>query len=181
MARHFRAAWIACGLMTLVQSPAQAAIVESSADHAVLTYSADLALNPAQAWAKLIEVRSWWSSDHTYSGAAANITLTPRAGGCWCETWDGNSVEHGRVLMAMPGKNLRVEAPFGPLQAMGVKAILDFTLSALPDNHGTRVGVRFTVNGTTSSKLDTLAPVLDGVMGAQIANLAASSPNNQGH
>ena len=59
---------------------------------------------PAEAYAKFLRIGEWWSDAHSYSGAAANMTLDTARGGCWCESWPGGFVEHMAVTTAMPGR-----------------------------------------------------------------------------
>ena len=52
-----------------------------------------------KAFAALLQPARWWSSEHTFSGNAANLVLDARAGGCWCENLpDGGTVEHLHVV-----------------------------------------------------------------------------------
>jgi hypothetical protein len=82
-------------------------------------------------------------------------------------------VEHARVLMAIPGKALRIEGGFGPLQGMAVKATMTFTLKPATDPGKTQLHVVYLVNGTSESKLDGLAAPVDGVLTTQFGRLAA--------
>lgn len=140
----------------------------------VLDHSGELAMGPAAAWRRLTTISAWWSKDHTYSGDARNLRLDPRPGGCWCERWNKGAVEHARVLYVEPGKTLRIEGGFGPLQAMAVRGVMTFSLAPLDGGARTRVTVTYTVNGVPESGLDRLAPAIDQVLGEQIARLAGS-------
>jgi uncharacterized protein YndB with AHSA1/START domain len=124
---------------------------------------------PDVAWDQLVHVERWWNASHSYSGDAANLSLEARAGGCWCENWEGGSVEHGRVLNALPGKLLRVAGAFGPLQAQPVVAILSFGLQSTDDGKATLLAVRYRVAGTVG----TLGPPVTEVLAAQVENLVA--------
>jgi hypothetical protein len=99
-------------------------------------------------------------------------TLNARAGGCFCERLSsGGSVQHGRVLYADPGKLLRLDAPLGPFQDMGVRAVLTFKLE--PDGPGTRVTMTYLVAGDIDGPR--MAPMVDQVMGGQMARLIAAA------
>lgn len=77
--------------------------------------------SPARTYRALVNAAMWWDPKHTWSGSSRNLTLDPRAGGCFCEKLaDGGSIQHGRVIFAQPGKLLRLDAPLGPLQDMAV-------------------------------------------------------------
>ena len=55
---------------------------------------------PPHLYAALGEIDRWWNGSHSYSGQAANLSLARQAGGCFCERWGNNSVEHARVVYA---------------------------------------------------------------------------------
>jgi len=137
------------------------------------TFHQELEAPPEQAWEALVHIAGWWSSAHTYSGDAANLSLEPAAGGCWCERWSGNSVQHARVLVAMPGKLLRLDGALGPLQAMGARGILTFRLSPRPG--GTTLDVTYLVRATPDAALDKVAPAVDQVLDEQVKRLVASA------
>jgi uncharacterized protein YndB with AHSA1/START domain len=142
------------------------------------TFHYDLEATPEQAWQSLVHIDKWWSAGHTYSGDAANLSLEPAAGGCWCERWSGNSVQHARVLVAMPGKLLRVDGALGPLQALGATGILTFRLS--PRSGGAALDVTYRVRATADAAMDQLAPAVDGVLDEQLRRLVASMPKRAG-
>jgi uncharacterized protein YndB with AHSA1/START domain len=168
------AAALATGLAgaSAMVSPASAAVVTAEADHMTLAYRIEVAGTPQAVFDRIVAVAGWWGSDHTYSGASRNLSIDPRAGGCWCERWRGGEVQHGRVVYAARGQALRVEAAFGPLQAMAVAGVMSFRLEADGAAPGTtRVLVRYVVNGTAASGLDRMAPVVDQVFTEQFARL----------
>ncbi len=114
-----------------------AEIVAASDTHFVLRHEAVSALDAAQLWERLIQPAAWWHPDHTYSGDSGNLSLDAKAGGLWREDWDGGSVSHGKVVFVNHGEQLRMEAPFGPLQALGAYTIWTITIS--PKDDGSRV------------------------------------------
>jgi uncharacterized protein YndB with AHSA1/START domain len=124
---------------------------------------------PAVAYDRLVHVEGWWASAHTYSGDATNLNLDARAGGCWCENWAGGSVEHGRVLAAIPGKLLRISGGFGPLQALPVAAVMTFTLTPADSGKATALSVHYRVAGPVGE----LGPPVSTVLGEQIERLVA--------
>ena len=155
-------------------SAAWAAVSEVTPESFISAFHEEIDATPGRAWQSLVNVGGWWSSDHTYSGKASNLSLDPTAGGCWCERWSGNSVEHARVLVAMPGKLLRVEGGLGPLQALGATGVLAFKLT--PHGEGTTLDVSYRVRATPDAGIDKLAPAVDGVLGEQVKRLVASMP-----
>lgn len=155
-----------------LSGPAQADIKASAPDALVIQVRAEVPLDRDDAWARLLDVSSWWKSSHTYSGSADNMNIDAVAGGCWCELWSGGEVEHGRVVAVMPKEMIRFDAPLGPLQEMGVSTALTFTLAAGSRPNTTSVIVDFKVSGSSLSGLDKLGVVIDGVISEQVANYA---------
>jgi hypothetical protein len=147
-----------------VASTASAEVVSTSATGFQLRSSAVLqTTTQAEAWAALGRWGDWWSPSHTYSGSSSNLSLAVEAGGCLCEIWDGGQVEHARVLLAWPDQGLlRMNAPFGPLQAQPVTAILTYTIRPR-DTGGVEVIQTFVVGGGDEATA-ALAPLVDGVM-----------------
>jgi uncharacterized protein YndB with AHSA1/START domain len=156
-------------VLTLAAPLAHAEVKESNADAFFLTYSTTVAAPTSTAYADLVQVSRWWDGEDTYSGKAANLSIKPEAGGCFCEKWKDGSAEHGRVLMAIPGKVLRIETALGPLQERALYGVLTFWLNNADST--TTLTVEYRVNGAAASALDQLAPSVDTVLGAQVDRL----------
>ena len=156
-------------LAAALSAPAGADVVSAAPDHYQLKQEAVSALAPGEMWDRLVHPELWWHPDHTYSGASDRLSLDPKAGGLWKESWDGGSVAHGTVLAVLDGKMLRLNAPFGPLQDKAVTVTWTITLAA--EGKGTRVTFSETANGTTASALDQLAPAVDSVKTEAITRL----------
>lgn len=150
---------------------ARADIVESSDSHYVLKHEATSSLAPDALWARFIIPADWWHPDHTYSGDANNLSLQPNAGGLWLERWDGGSVIHGSVLYVEDGKSMRLYAPFGPLQGLGVYTVWTITISA--EGTGSKVVFDEISTGPPSADLDELAKAVDYVKTEGISRLTA--------
>jgi uncharacterized protein YndB with AHSA1/START domain len=150
-------------------SAASGEVKESTADAFFLSYQGTLATSTAKAYADIVQIGRWWDSEHTYSGKSSNLSIRPEAGGCFCEKWKEGSVEHGEVLMAMPGKMLRFRTALGPLQERALNGILTFWLRN--EDSATTLTVEYRVNGSNASGLDALAPSVDTMLGAQIERL----------
>ena len=160
--------------LLLLAAPASAAVVKSSAGQFTLGYTATVKATPDAAWAVLVNLPGWWSAAHSYSGKAASLSIDPRAGGCWCERWTGpkgeaNSIEHARIVMAMPGKVLRAVGGFGPLQQAPVYAVLSVEMK--PAEGGTQLRMTYAAAGDVAGGMAELAPAIDGVLGQQFDNL----------
>ena len=150
---------------------AQAEVVTATPDHFTLKLEADTELSTDEVWARLIDPKSWWLGEHSYSGDSANLSIDPKAGGLWREDWDGGSVWHGTVLQAQPGKVLSLNAPFGPLQGMAVTSVWTISLNAKEDG-GTTITFDHVTNGTEASGLDAIAPAVDFVKSEALQSLA---------
>jgi hypothetical protein len=123
----------------------------------------------ADAFKRLTQIGRWWDPAHTYSGNGANLALSAKPGGCFCETLPGGGfVKHMDVVYAAPGKTLRLAGGLGPLQAMGATGTMSFDLTA--DGVNTRLTVTYFVSGFVAGQgFATLAPAVDGVLTEQVA------------
>jgi hypothetical protein len=143
--------------------------------------------SPAAVWKRLVTPSLWWSSDHTFSGDAANMTLDPVAGGCFCEKLPADDdakparpgaphsparggVQHMRVVFVDQAKALRMVGGLGPLQSEAVSATLTITLKEV--DGGTRVIFEYVVGGYMRYPSDKIANAVDIVMGNQLISLA---------
>jgi len=156
-------------LLILHAAAATAEVKQSAPESFFLSYSTPVSASTAKTYADITQVQRWWNSDHTWSGKASNLSLKAEAGGCLCEKWSGGSAEHGRVIMALPGKLLRLETALGPLQELALKGVMSFWIKN--EDGATTLTVEYRVNGTTGSGLDGLAPSVDEVLGAQVDRL----------
>lgn len=129
-----------------------------------------VAATPDKAYAALIQPSLWWSSEHSFSGNAANMTLDAKAGGCWCENLaDGGSVLHMTVVYADPGKVLRLRGALGPLQGEGVDGAMTFKLNAA--GGGTDITLTYNLAGWMKDGFKSVESAGDGVLGEQISRL----------
>jgi uncharacterized protein YndB with AHSA1/START domain len=175
-----RAAIFAASI-ALAAAPASAEVVETTTDRFVTRDTASVKATPLATWLALTKPGEWWSSKHSWSGDAKNMTLVPQGGGCFCERIpvgdSGNSsamegsARHAEVLQAFPMKVLRMSGGFGPLQGEPVTGILTITLKEVPG--GTRIMWEYNVGGPMRYKIAELAPAVDAVMSEQLKRLQA--------
>jgi uncharacterized protein YndB with AHSA1/START domain len=149
----------------------RAEVKASAADSLTVSHAATLRAAPAAVYRALGEVGRWWSDQHTWSGAARNLTMELRAGGCFCEAWSAGTVEHGHVVLAQTNEVLRMNTALGPLQELGVSGVLTFKLTPASSG-GTQLEVIYRASGDATHGLDKLAPIVDGVIGQQVARFA---------
>lgn len=168
------------GAIALFAQPATAEVVEQDNDHFVTKAEAVVAADTKATWLALISPARWWSDEHTWSGDAENLTLTPQAGGCFCEripevedaeriTLEG-SVEHMRVVQSYPERALRMRGSLGPLQSEPVTGVLTVALSEAAE--GTRIVWEYNVGGPTRYEVPTIAAAVDAVMTQQLNGIA---------
>lgn len=161
---------------SLTAGSARAEVTASSDSGFVVSGAADLpAVARAQVWAALIRPQDWWSGAHSWSGDAANLSLQPVAGGCFCEVLSGDpagSVEHMRVVHARPDATLVMRGSLGPLQGEALTGVLTLTLEPLGEG-GTKLSWTYVVGGYARFALADMAGPVDGVIAEQMNRLAA--------
>ena len=158
------------GLALAASLPLAAATSEVTPQSYLITHRAEVAASPAAVYTALGQVGRWWNGQHTYSGRPENLTEDLRAGGCFCEQWEGNSIEHARVIYAARDKALRLEGALGPLQDMAVTAILNYAIASADGK--TTLTLTYRVRGAEAN-LDKIAAVVDKVLGEQVGRLVA--------
>jgi hypothetical protein len=130
--------------------------------------TAHTAASSDKVYAALLTPARWWSSEHTFSGSAANLALDARAGGCWCETLPGGgSVEHLRVVYVSPGKTLRLRGALGPFQGLPVDGVMTWSVKSVAD--GTDVSFTYSIGGYAKDGFDESSKMTDQVLGEQMA------------
>ena len=162
---------IAMLAMAALVGSAAAATSEVSASGFLVTLRQEVKAPPQRVYEAIANVGKWWNPEHTWSGIAANLSLSAQASGCFCERWDGNSVEHGRVVFAAMDRMLRLRAALGPLQAMAVDGVLTFALSEKDGK--TALQLTYRVSGNEAAKLQDIAGPVDGVLAEQLQRLVA--------
>ena len=163
---------IVAPVLALLAVGARAETVNVSATGFTSQYRDEFNASADEIWKALVQLPRWWNGSHTYSGQASNLSFDARAGGCWCERWgDGQSVQHGTVVLALPGRVLRVLGNLGPLQDLPVTGVLTFAIATQDGKTSLRMTYR--VAGAADAGLDKLAAAVDRVMGEQYKRLKA--------
>jgi uncharacterized protein YndB with AHSA1/START domain len=150
--------------------PARAEVNDAAPNGFAITQVVHVAAPPEAVYAALIVPSSWWSARHTFSGSAANLTLDPKAGGCWCEKLgDGASVQHMTAVFVLPNKKLVLRGALGPLQGLGVDGAM--TIDLKPEDGGTELHLAYNVGGFLADGLESWAKPVDGVLAEQFGRL----------
>jgi hypothetical protein len=160
-----------CALaLASLSAAARAEVVDQSPAGFEVRHEVAIAASPDAVYAALLKPALWWSSAHTFSGSAANLSID-RATGCFCETLPKGFVRHMSVIAA-DGSTLRLEGALGPMQFTGAFGHLSFVTSA--KDGGTDLVVTFDAGGYAKGGLaETLARPVDAVLGEQVARLKA--------
>lgn len=165
----------------LAAQPAAAEVVEQSEDHFVSRTGVTVTADPKATWLALIAPAKWWDKSHTWSGDAANLSITPQAGGCFCETLPerdtprqvglAGSAEHMVVVQSYPMQVLRMRGGLGPLQSEPIQAVLTIAMQPVPDG-GTRMVWEYVVGGPMRYEVPVIAKAVDGILAEQLGRLA---------
>jgi hypothetical protein len=165
--------WVVCGALAAAVSigrPAAAEVISAGQNGFEIRVTVHVAATPDKAYAALLQPARWWSSEHTFSGSAANLTLDAHPGGCWCETLiDGGFVEHMHVVYVAPGKMLRLRGALGPFQGLGVEGAMTWSVKA--GTSGTDISVSYAAGGYVKDGFDALSKGVDHVLGEQLERL----------
>jgi hypothetical protein len=166
--------------MLVIATPASAEVIARTDNGFVVRDVAEVIASPEEAWKQLVAPADWWNGVHTFSGDAKNLSLDPRAGGCFCEVLPGEGekgwlhprggVEHMRVVFVEQGKALRMTGALGPLQSEALLGTLTVTLKPL--DRGTRLTWEYVVGGYMRYKPEQIVPAVDKVIGEQLTRLA---------
>ncbi len=168
---------IAAAMVFSFAMPAAAEVTIAETGFAV-SNEAVVAASREDVWAALVEPSRYWNGEHSWSGDAANFSLDPVAGGCFCENWDGGSVEHLRVAMARPGEQLILRGALGPLITQGLAGSMNWEL--IEEGENTRIRQNYIVGGhMTAFDIPSIAPAVDAVLREQLERLAALFPAAQ--
>lgn len=162
--------YIVVALALGLVAPAAAEVIDVAPNGMEIREVVRIAAPADKVWAALTIPARWWSSDHTFSGNAANITIDPRVGGCWCETLpDGGGVVHMEVTHIAPPKSLVFRGALGPFYNLAADGALSFTLAA--SGAETEVTLTFRAGGYVKEGFQKWAPAVDGVLVQQLGNL----------
>ena len=156
--------------------------VVSSNDHGFeVRHVVPVVIPQAAAFDAFTQIQRWWSADHTYSGDAANLSLSLTPGGCFCEKLPGGGgVEHLRVSHVAPGERLVLTGALGPLLHEAVAGVMDVKVERSAG--GARLTFTYRTAGFANGGAAKLAPMVDQMLGDQLARyrkFAATLPRTR--
>lgn len=167
--------------LALAAPAARAEIVTRSETGFVVRLVSEVTAPPAEAWKTILTPAQWWQSQHTFSGDAANLSLDPQVGGCFCEvlprpdgapaTQKPGGVQHMRIVYIEPPRAMRLVGALGPLQSEALAATM--TITVKPTEKGSRILFEYVVGGFMRYKVEEIAPAVDRMLTAQLASLSA--------
>lgn len=165
-----RAILLAATAALVFSMPAIASVTSVGKNGFEVKETAHIAARPDSVFYTLVRPARWWSSEHTFSGSASNLSMSPKAGACWCERLpDGGSVQHLQVVYVKPDEILRLKGALGPLQEEPVVGVLTFQLT--PANGGTVVTLVYAVGGYSEKSFAQWSKTVDGVLAEQLTRL----------
>jgi uncharacterized protein YndB with AHSA1/START domain len=165
-----------CGCAVMTGASANAAVMSASASGFAVRETVHIAAPASAVYDLIVHPARWWSPEHTFSHSSSNLTLEPRAGGCFCETLpNGGSVQHLVVIMAAPGKALTLRGALGPFQNQGVDGALSWALTSVGQE--TDVTLTYVIGGflTLPGGFEQWAKNADGMLSSQIESLSKAA------
>lgn len=155
----------------ILSTPLSGEVLDSSDEGFSVRHRIEVQLSPTDSYSRMIDgVSDWWESSHTFSGDSKNLYIEAVPNGCFCETFtEGGGVRHAVVIMAQPGKRLRMMGSLGPLQPLGASGVLDFSLR--PEGEGTAIELNYRLGGYAHDGLANWAGPVDGVLREQMSRL----------
>ena len=158
-------------LLCLAAVAAHADIIESTPSGFTIRTSVEIAATPRTVYNALsAQVSNWWDPEHTWSGNPRNMSIDARAGGCFCEKLiSGGTVAHMTVVLADPGKTLRMSGALGPLQEHAIVGTMTWMLKEAGNR--TRVEMTYVVGGYMRGGVEPVVKIVDQVLAGQVHRL----------
>jgi hypothetical protein len=155
--------------VAMLADAAHAEVTDKSAAGFEVTEKATIAAPAAKVYAALLTPGAWWSSQHSWSGSARNLSMDLGAG-CFCEKLPKGYVRHMTVVFADGATTLRLFGGLGPMQFTGASGHLAFVLKPAGDK--TELTLTYDIGGYAKGGLaEKWAAPVDGVLGEAVARL----------
>ena len=163
---------LACLLASSAGGTLRADVQTAAECHFSVQTNVTVQATPRQVWGHLINIASWWSPAHTFSGDSQNLSLRLGTGGGFVEQLpDGGYVRHMEVIYSDPGSTLRMSGALGPLQEYPLQGTM--TISIRPDGKRTTISTVYHVAGHFPGGLQQVASAVDQVITEQFQRLAS--------
>lgn len=158
-------------LVAVLGNPAEAEVLDAAANGFTVRHQVIVAADRLAVYnAAVGEVGLWWSSDHTVSGDAANLSITTTLPGCFCETLGPDSgLVHMTVSFVSPGSMIRLTGGLGPLGLAGVAGNMTWEFDEAES--GTVMTLQYVVGGYMHGGLHSIAEAVDGVLAEAVTRL----------
>ena len=158
-------------LVAISGTRAEAEVLDAAANGFTVRHQAIVAADRMAVYnAAVGEVGQWWSSDHTVSGDAANLSITTALPGCFCEVLGPDSgLVHMTVSFVSPGTMIRLTGGLGPLGLAGVAGNMTWEFDEAET--GTVMTLQYVVGGYMHGGLHTIAEAVDGVLAEAVTRL----------
>lgn len=154
-----------------LHAPARSEVKDQAPNGFTLENSQWVPVDPGTAWKAFVhDVGRWWPADHSWWGDASKLSISEKAGGCFCEIDGAQQAWHMTVTFVDPGKLMRMTGGLGPLQGMGLDGALEWRF--VEEKGGTRITLWYRAGGYTPDDLSKFVPVIDKVQGLQLGGLA---------
>lgn len=163
--------WRFVVLSGLMAVSAHGEVLDAASNGFTVHYSTVISAERGVVYGTAVDrISEWWSSDHTISGNAANLYITARPQGCFCEKLGPHAgLVHLVVTFVNPGVILRFTGGLGPLGLMGVSGNMTWEFEEAAQ--GTRVTLHYAVGGYLDGGLERIAAAVDSVLIEQIEAL----------
>ena len=170
---------VAVPLLAVSAAAARAEVLDSAPNGFTVRHQVEIEADRIAVWQAAVgNVGEWWSSDHTVSGDAANMSITTTVPGCFCESLGPDAgLVHMTVSFVNPGVMIRLTGGLGPLGLMGVSG--NMTWEFEESEAGTVVTLQYAVGGYMDGGLDNIAPAVDGVLGEAVARLRSYAESGE--
>ncbi len=158
-------------ILVLTAAIAKSDVVDSASNGFTVKVTLQIQAPPKDVYRQLIHnVGDWWSSAHTYSHDAHNLSIEEKAMGCFCEKLPNQgSVRHMEVVSLFPDKAIGMTGALGPLQSIAATGNMQIALSA--SDGGTKLEVTYAVTGYLPAGMNTWAAPVNSVLTEQFTRL----------
>jgi hypothetical protein len=173
--------WLLALAMVTAPAIARAEVVSAGSHGFEIRHAVQVVIPQPAAFDAFAQLPAWWNKEHTYSGDSANLSLSLTPGGCFCERLpNGGGIEHMRVAYVVPGEQVVLTGSLGPLLYQATSGVMDVKVERIAG--GSRLTLVYRVAGFAAGGAETLAPLVDQVLGDQVARyrkFAAALPKTR--